>query len=144
MPSYAPLELLMVRFRGPDPGSEVVAALRELVEGGTIRVLDLVFVRKGDDGELTWSEAEAVADRLGIADITSDLVELLSERDVEALTIALPAGSSAGLMLFENTWATRFATAVRAAGGEVVLSERIPAFVVDELEAALAADAATA
>lgn len=85
-----------------------------------------------------------MADAVGIAGITSDLVELLSESDVEALTAEMPAGSSAGPMLFENAWATRFADAVRASGGEMVLSERIPAFVVDAVLAAVGDDGASA
>jgi hypothetical protein len=138
---FGPMELLIVRFRDERPDPEVAQALRDLVESGTIRIVDLIFARKDADGNLTWSEPEAIAEAIGIAGITSDLVELLSERDVEALTAELPAGSSAGLMLFENAWAKRFADAVRASGGEMVLSERIPAFVVDEVLAAVADDA---
>ena len=141
---FGPMELLIVRFRGERPEPEVAQALRELVEGGTIRIVDLLFARKDAEGNLSWSEAEAVAQAIGIEGITSDLVEMLSERDVEALTAELPAGSSAGLMLFENVWARRFADAVRASGGEMILSERIPAFVVDEVLATVAADEASA
>lgn len=141
---FGPMELLIVRFRSEAPDPEVAQALRDLVESGTIRIVDLIFARKDADGTLTWSEAESVARAVGIEGITSDLVELLSESDVEALTAELPAGSSAGLMLFENAWAKRFADAVRASGGEMVLSERIPAFVVDEVLATVAADGASA
>ena len=42
-------------------------------------------------------------------------------------------------MLFENTWATKFVEALRNANGELVLSERVPRAVIDELIAEVAA-----
>ena len=42
-------------------------------------------------------------------------------------------------MLFENVWATKFADALRNANGQLVLSERVPRAVIDELIAEVAA-----
>ncbi|MCC6313417.1 MAG: DUF1269 domain-containing protein [Thermomicrobiales bacterium] len=134
---FAPLELIVVRFSGEQVSSDVVSALRELVENGTIRIVDLVFARKNAQGEIAWSEAAALGKTLGLDDIASGLTEMLSEDDIEVLTAAMAPGSSAGVMLFENVWAQRFSDAVRASGGELVLSERIPGFIIDELQAAL-------
>ena len=71
--------------------------------------------------------------------IVSDLTKLLSNEDAGKLGNALENNSSAVLMLFENTWATRLADALHNAQGELVMSERIPRVVIDELLAARAA-----
>jgi hypothetical protein len=68
--------------------------------------------------------------------VVTELTELLSENDVQRLSESLGPNSSAALILFEDRWALRFAEAVRSAGGNVVLSERIPRQVVEELESA--------
>ena len=68
--------------------------------------------------------------------IVSDVTELLSSEDAEQLGDELENNSSAVLMLFENTWATRLADALRNAQGELVMSERIPRVVIDQLLAA--------
>ncbi len=46
---------------------------------------------------------------------------------------SLENDSSAGIMLFENTWAARFAQAIRDAKGEVLLNERIPRPMIEDV-----------
>jgi hypothetical protein len=65
---------------------------------------------------------------------------LLSEDDVAAVAAAVEPGSTAALLVWENSWAAPFASAVRHAGGQLVASGRIP---VQALLAALEADAVT-
>ena len=135
-----PIELLVVRFPGNRFSGEIVPALAELVESGTIRIIDIAFAIKGGDGQLRLLELDELdPDVLGLFDpIVSDVTGLLSEEDERRLAGALENNSSAALMLFENTWATRFADAVRNAHGEVVVNERIPHVIIDELLAAQA------
>jgi hypothetical protein len=71
--------------------------------------------------------------------IVADPREFLSDEDLEIIGNSLEPNSTAGVMLFENTWATRFADAVRNANGQVVVNERIPRQVIEELVAAIAA-----
>jgi hypothetical protein len=136
--SLGPLEMLVVRFPGNRFRGEIVPALTELVETGTINIVDLVFIRRDDDGSIT---------SLGLADLdpdqanqyapaVKDIAGLLSEDDIRELGALLEPNSSAGLMLFESAWASRFVNAVRAAHGEVLFNERIPRAVVDEVLAA--------
>jgi hypothetical protein len=73
--------------------------------------------------------------------LVDDVLGILSTDDIQQLGQALEPNSSAGLMLFENTWATEFRDAVVNANGQLVMSERIPRAVIDELIAAAASDA---
>jgi uncharacterized membrane protein len=135
-----PIELLVVKFPGNQFTGELVPALAELVENGTIRIADLLFLVKNADGDVTLLEFSDLApDVYGLWDpLVSDITPLLNEDDAYQLAATLENDSSAGLLLFENTWAARFAQAVRNANGEVVLNERIPGVVIDEILAATA------
>ena len=130
-----PVELLEVKFPGNQFKGEIVPALKELVENGTIRIIDIVFVRKERDGTVAKVEINDLADDEYAAfdPLVSELAGLISEDDVQRLASGLENNSSAGIMLFENTWATRFVTAVRRARGEVILNERIPRSVIEQL-----------
>ena len=140
--SFGPIELLVVKFPGNEFKGEIAPALQELVDTGTIRVIDIVFVTKDEEGSLTAveisdldGEAYAVFDPL-----VADVAGLLSHEDVRDLSSGLENNSSGAIMLFENAWATRFVEAVRNANGEVVLSERIPRAVIEEVLAATPAE----
>jgi hypothetical protein len=136
--SIGPVELLVLKFPGDRFRGAVADSFQELVDSGLIRVIDAVFAKKSiDDGvrvfELDELEAEDTATfEPAIAEITG----LLNRDDVETLTARLEPGASAAVMLFEDAWATKFRDAVAAADGEVVLAERIPRDVIDELLAA--------
>src|SRR5947207_15799969 len=125
--ALGPIELLVVKFPGNQFRGEIIPALKELVEGGVIRIVDILFLHKGADGQLTLLEINDLeAEMFGLFDpIVSDITKLLSHEDAEQLGNPLENDSSAVLMLFENTWATGLADALRNAQGELVLSERI-------------------
>jgi hypothetical protein len=139
--SLGPIELLVVRFPGNQFRGEIIPALKELVEGRIIRIVDILFLHKGPDGRLTVLEINDLeAEMFGLFDpVVADVSGLLSREDAEQLGNTIENNSSAALMLFEHTWATRLADALRDAQGELVLSERIPRVVIDELLAAQAA-----
>ena len=126
--SYGPIELLVVKFPGNQFTGEIAPALKELVEAGTIRVIDLLFVNKDADGAVDVVEINDLGDATSPPSTRSsrELAGLLSEDDARYFAAALEPNSSAALLLFENTWAARFAQAVRNANGELVLNERIP------------------
>jgi hypothetical protein len=135
----APLELVMIAFPGSEFNGEILPALQDLVDRGTVRIVDLVLVTKGDDGLPVVVEVESDEHDLdGLNDIVGDVNGLISEEDIVDLAEGLSPGDSAGIVLFEHTWATDFANAVEAANGEVVVSLRIPPEVVDEVVAATA------
>jgi hypothetical protein len=132
-----PVDYLVVEWpAGKEPTGEGLKHLVDLTERGLIRVLDLAFVRKNEDGTL---------DGLLVADLdqdgTLDLAEfegassgLLSEHDYDEAGAALEPGASAAILIYENRWAAPFAAAVRRSGAELIASGRIP---VDALMEAL-------
>jgi len=130
-----PVELLEVTFPGNQFKGEIVPALKELVENGAIRIIDIVFVRKDRDGTVAKVEINDLADDEYAAfdPLVAEIDGLISEDDVQQLASGLENNSSAGIMLFENIWATRFVTAIRRAHGEVILNERIPRSVIEQL-----------
>jgi uncharacterized membrane protein len=141
--SLGPIEMLVVKFPGNRFSGEIIPALGELVENGTVRIVDLLFAVKNKQGDVKVLEfGDLDPDIFGQWDpLVSDVTPMLNEDDARELTASLENNSSAALLLFENTWATRFVDAVSNARGEVVLNERIPRAVVQELTAELTATA---
>jgi hypothetical protein len=137
-----PIDYLLVEWPGKQPEGEIAPHLVDLVDRGLIRILDLVFLAKGDDGSIAAME---------IADVGGEVAELaifegassglLDDEDIDEAGTALEPGTSAALLVYENTWAGPFAAAVRRSGGQLVASGRIP---VTDVLAALDAVEATA
>jgi Family of unknown function (DUF6325) len=138
-----PVDWLVVEFPGSQFKGEIAPALDELVEAGTIRVLDLVLIKKDEDGSVGFFEISDLDEsELGtIVAYETELATLLGAEDVEAVAEAVEPGSSAALLVWENTWAAPFASAVRRAGGQLVATGRIP---IQALLAAIEADLAEA
>ena len=135
----APVEYLIIRFPGNRFSGEIAPALAELVESEVIRIIDLVFVKKDADGQISVFEIDALdeAGDLGIDDLDGEAGGLLSEEDLELAAEALAPDSSAALIVWEQRWAARIAEAIRGAGGEIVAGERIPPEVVEAAMAGL-------
>jgi len=134
-----PVDWIVVEFPGSRMNGEIVPALRDLVERDLVRVLDLLVLKKDDDGSVEAFELSDL-DEGEIGDLRayeSELAMLLSEEDVNSLAAAIEPGSSAGVLVWENTWAAPFASAVRRSGGQLVASGRIP---IQALLAAVEAD----
>ena len=130
-----PIDYLVVEFPGNRMTGEGFPLLVDLVDRGLIRILDLMFVRKDDDGSVTGME---IADLTGDGELDLAVFEgvssgLLGQDDIEEAT-ALEPGSSAGILVYENLWAAPFAAALRRGGARMVASGRIP---VPDLVAAL-------
>ena len=139
--AIGPIELLVVKFPGNQFKGEIAPALQELVETGTIRIIDLIFAIKDDQGTLAVLELNALGDeKLAVfAPRPSELSGTLTEDDARTLAGGLENNSSAAILLFENTWATQFVEALRNANGELIMIERVPRAVIDELIAELGA-----
>jgi Family of unknown function (DUF6325) len=139
--AIGPIELLVVKFPGNQFKGEIAPALQELIENGTIHVIDLIFAMKDGEGTLAVLELNDLGDeRLAVIEPKqSELNGALTEDDARSLAGGLENNSSAAIMLFENTWATRFADALRNANGQLILNERIPRAVIDDLIAEVAA-----
>jgi len=108
------------------------------VENGTIRVIDILFITKDQDGSVTMREINDLDDAsfASFNPIVAEIDGLVSRDDVQQLAATLNNNSSAGVMLFEDTWATRLRDAIIDAQGRVVLIDRIPQGVIEQALAA--------
>lgn len=139
-----PIDYLVIEFPGNRMTGEGWPILVDLVDRGIIRILDLAFIRKDEDGSVSG---------LTLQDLGEDGVELtafegassglLGDDDLAEAAAAVEPGCSAGVLLFENTWAAPFAAAMRRSGGELVAFGRIPTQEIlarlDELDALIEA-----
>ena len=136
-----PVDWIVVEFPGSRFKGEIAPALNDLVSRGIVRVLDLLLIRKQEDGSLDFFELSDL-DESEIGSLRAyetALATLLSEEDVEAVAAAVEPGSTAALLVWENSWAAPFASAVRRAGGQLAATGRIP---VQAILAAIEADEA--
>jgi len=133
-----PVELVVVQFPGNEVKGDVVPAIKELVENGTIRVIDILFIKKDQEGNVTMLEINDLDDASFVAfnPIVAEIDGLVSRDDVQQLAASLNNNSSAGVMLFEDTWATRLRDAVIDVQGKMVLLDRIPEAVIEQALAA--------
>lgn len=141
--AMGPVEYILIMFPGNQFNGGIVPALRELVESGTIRIIDLLFIKKDGDGTVFTFELNALgADEAApFDDLDGEIDDLLNAEDIELAAQELPPNSSAGLLVWENVWAARFAEAVRAANGVVIANERIPHALVEAALQAMQAEA---
>ncbi len=132
MEEIGPVDYLVVAFPGNKFKGEIGPALADLVEAGTIRIIDVAFVGKDQDGntvalELTELDPDVQAglDKAGV-----EVGGLLNEEDLADIADGLEPDTSAALLVWENVWARKVAQAMRNAGGELVAFERLPHEVV--------------
>ena len=123
-----PIDYLVVEFPDNRMTGEGLPLLVDLVDRGIIRVLDLLFIRREEDGSVAGL-AIADFDRDGVLDLAvfeGASSGLLHEDDLDEVASLLKPGSSAGVLVYENVWAAPLATALRRGGGELIASGRIP------------------
>jgi hypothetical protein len=139
-----PIDYLLIEWPGRQPTGEAAPILVDLVERGIIRVLDLAFITKAEDGSVAGME---------IADLGQEVEELkifegassglLTDDDTAEAAQALEPGTSAALFVFENRWAAPLASALRRSGAQLVANGRIPVqAILAALDAAEEAEAA--
>jgi hypothetical protein len=123
-----PVDWIVVEFPGSKFKGEIAPILDDLVERGTIRVLDLLLIRKDEAGALEFFElSDLDENEMGsLRAYETELSMLLAEDDVTAVAAAVEPGSTAALLVWENRWAAPFGSAVRRAGGQLVAGGRIP------------------
>ena len=118
----------------------VAAALKQLVESGQIRILDLVAVSMGADGRFVVIEPERLSGLMALDDVEGEVGGMLSEDDLTLMSGALAPGTSALLIVVEDRWAQRLADAARGAGGTIIGGERIPRHRLEQSRRARAAE----
>ena len=112
---FGPVELVLAAFEGDTPKAGVLEAILDLADAGTVRLLDLVYVTRSEDGVIDWVELDEAGIELGEIDLAAS--GLASHEDLEELSGRLPLGTSALLLVVELTWAKHLASRLLEADG---------------------------
>jgi uncharacterized membrane protein len=140
MTTIGPVEYAIFGFPGNQFNGKLAPALAALVDKKLVRVLDLVFVMKDDDGNVAAFEFDQLDELAGFGDIEGEVGGLVNEEDIEHAAEALEPNSSAALLVWEDLWAAEFAAALQDCGAVILEGGRIPHTLVqavfDELSAA--------
>ncbi|MGZ6563181.1 MAG: DUF6325 family protein [Solirubrobacteraceae bacterium] len=138
-----PVDYVVVEFPAGASNftGEMTAELVALVDAGTIRVIDVLILTKNEDGTVDAMELSDVAELGALEAVEAELAELLAAEDVAHLAAAMDAGSTAGVLVYENLWAAPFASAARRSGGRLIANGRIP---IQAIIASIEADEALA
>ena len=138
-----PVDYVIVEFPAGQQNftGEAADELLRLHDAGTIRIMDILILQKGTDGTVMVQELGDL-DELGeLRRLEAELAQTLAEEDVDDLAAAMDPGSVAAVLVYENTWAAPFASAMRRAGGQLIANGRIP---IQAIIAAVESDAALA
>lgn len=127
-----PVDYVLVEWVDGHPTGEAIPHLVDLVDRGLIRILDLALLVRGEDGSIAELEISNIGGELEVFEGVSS--GLIGESDLAEAGKALEPGRAAALLIYENSWAAPFATAVRRSGAQLVASGRIP---VEDLVASL-------
>src|SRR5436305_8951113 len=139
MTDVGPVDLAVIKFTGNRFTGEVTPALLDLARSGTVRVLDALFVTRDAENRIAWLEIGDLGPEMrpAFVEVNGQTgAGLLDAEDVTEVGQNLAPDTSALLLVFENTWAARFAGACRRAGGEMVDIARVPAQAVADALAA--------
>ena len=136
-----PVDYLVVEFPAGASNftGEMATELLALVDGGIIRVIDVLILTKDASGAVEAMELSDVPELGELQALEAELAELLAEDDVAHLAAAMDPGSTAGVLIWENIWAAPFGAAARRAGGQLIANGRIP---IQGIIAAMEADEA--
>ncbi|GAB2633651.1 DUF6325 family protein [Prescottella soli] len=121
-----PVELVVLTFPGTTADPATVAALQDVVDRGYVTLLDLVYIAKDAAGNLTEIDVDEDLSDTGLADLAIEAQHWISADDLDVVRSSLEPGTSAAIIVYEEAWARRIATAARAAGGEVALHVQVP------------------
>ena len=118
-----PIDYVVIEWPGRQPTGEAAPLIMDLVDRGIIRVLDVAFIVKGEDGTVAAVEA---SDLEGFDEFDGASSGLLGEDDLQDAANVLEPGTSAAVLVWENRWIAPVAVALRRSGGQLVASGRIP------------------
>jgi hypothetical protein len=125
-----PIDYVVLEWPGRQPKGEAAPLIVDLVDRGIIRILDVAFMVKGEDGTIATLEA---SDLEGFDEFDGASSGLLGEDELRDAASVLEPGTSAAVLVWENRWAAPVAVALRRSGGQLVSSGRL------QIQAVLAA-----
>ncbi len=135
--AIGPVDVAVIPFEGNQFNGEVAPAIIDLQQSGTVRILDLAFITKDADGSWAILEIADEAAEGAFQALLGEQFELLSDNDLEEIAADLGPESSALVIVWENVWAAKLASAIRGSNGQVIAMDRIPHDIVARAIAAL-------
>ncbi len=131
-----PVDYLVIEYPDGKPTGEALPHLIDLVDGGVIRILDVAILAKSVDGDVAAIGFDQIVDSAASEFAVFDGAQtgMLSEEDIAEVAAIMTPGAVGAILVYENTWAAPFATALRKAGASLIANGRIP---VNALIAAL-------
>ena len=122
-----PIDYIVLEWPAQQPTGEVGPMIIDLVDRGIIRILDIAFMAKGEDGTVAALDLAALnGAAAGFEEFEGASSGLIGEEDLEEAAAVLEPGTSAAILVWENRWAAPVAVALRKSGGQLVASGRIP------------------
>jgi len=129
-----PIDYIVLEWPGKQPSGEVAPLIIDLADRGIIRILDIAFMVKAEDGSVA---AIDIGESGGWDEFHGASTGLLGDEDIQEAAAALEPGTSAAVLVWENRWAAPVAVALRKSGGQLVASGRLPIqAIIASLEAA--------
>ena len=136
--AIGPVEYLILGFPGNNFTGQIVPELAKLLDSGLVRIIDLTFITKDASGRVDVVEYDAVEELAAFAGLDAEVGGILTGEDIAHAAMSLEPNTSAALLIWEDTWATPFAEAVRNANGVILEGARIPREIIEEVMDALA------
>ena len=136
--TIGPVEYLILGFPGNNFTGQIVPELAKLLDSGLVRIIDLTFITKDADGVVDVVEYDAVEELAGFAGLDAEVGGILTGEDIAHAALSLQPNTSAALLIWEDTWATPFAEAVRNANGVILEGARVPREIIEQVMGALA------
>ena len=136
--TMGPVSYTVIAFPGNHFQGNIAPEVARLVSNGTVRILDLVFVGKDDDGNTISLEFDQLDELAGFNDIEGEVGGLVNMEDLDHVAASLPENNSALIIVWEDAWARPLVEAVLEAGGVVIERASIPRDLVEAAMAELA------
>jgi len=135
--SIGPVDVAVIGFTGDNFSGEIAPILTRLETAGTVRIIDLAFVRKSASGDTDWVEVADAEVDAALSALDDPDQDLLNDEDLMLIAETLEPASAAAVVVWENTWASELVGAIRGAGGELLTQDRIPHEIVVDAVAAI-------
>ena len=142
MINCGPVDVVVMAAGAPQFDGKVFSELKRQTEAGTIRVLDAMVLLKDAAGR-PWAldlEDLPAEQKAAVGFIESGTRGLFDSDDASTLFEGMVPESAVVALAIEHVWAIDLVNALNNAGMEIALGFRVPAPVVDEAFASLAAN----
>jgi hypothetical protein len=126
MTTIGPVEYMVLGFPGNQFNGDIAPELANLIQSGTIRILDLVFMTKDEEGDVAAFEIDEHEDLKAFGVLDGEVGGIIGDEDIAYAADSLEPNTSAALLVWEDTWAIPLVEALRGSGGVLIEGSRIP------------------